>query len=70
MTMAEFVKAIELERFRMGMGVVEFAKYLGIHYHTYQSFRMNDRSTTPKIFKILLDFAQSKGIKTNELEMD
>jgi hypothetical protein len=70
MTLLEFIKAIELQRFHMGMGVVEFAQYLGMHYHTYNSFRTMKRNPLSKSWKILLDFAQNKGIDTSDLKLD
>ncbi len=69
MTLKELIKAIEMQRFLMGMGPVEFAAHLGLHYHTYQSFRKERRKTMPKCMKILLDFAISKGIDVSGLEL-
>lgn len=70
MKIHEFIQAIELQRFKMGMGVVDFAKYLGLHYHTYHSFRKKRRITQPRTLKILLEFGQSKGINVNTLEFE
>jgi hypothetical protein len=69
MILEELIKEIELQRFLMGMGAVEFSAHLGLHYHTYQSFRKGRRKTIPKCMKILLDFAKSKGIDVNRLEL-
>jgi hypothetical protein len=69
MTLQQLIKEIELQRFLLGMGAVEFARHLGMHYHTYQSFKEQTKKTTPKCMKILLDFAMSKGIDVNGLEL-
>lgn len=69
MTLQELIKAIEMQRFLMGLGMIEFAHHLGMHYHTYQSFKMQRRKIRPKCMKLLLDFAMSKGIAVHELEL-
>jgi hypothetical protein len=68
MTLPRLIKEIELQRFLMGMGMIDFAHHLGMHYHTYQSFKKQRRSTKPKCMKLLLDFATSKGIDVSGLE--
>jgi|GEM_PF-6949695 hypothetical protein len=69
MTLQQLIKEIELQRFLLGMGAVEFAAHLGMHYHTYQSFKEQRRMTKPKYMKLLLDFAISKGIDVTGLEL-
>lgn len=59
---AELVKLVEFERFKMGMGKYAFAKYLGMHYHTYNSFVKQDRITSPQTGGILLQFLVDRGI--------
>jgi len=70
MKLVKFIESIELQRFKMGMGVVEFAHYLGMHYHTYNSFRKQRRVTQPKAWKVILEFAESKGIDTDDIELN
>ncbi len=70
MTLLEFIKAVELHRFQMGMGAIEFAAHLGVHYHTYNSFRKQQRMPYGRTMKILLDFGKSKGIDVNKLELN
>ncbi len=70
MTLPEFIKAIELQRFHLGMGAIEFAAHLRMHYHTYNSFRTQKRKPYGPTMKILLDFAMSKGIDVSKLELN
>ncbi len=68
MNIREFIKTIELQRFMLGYGMLKFSKFLGINYHTYNSFKKQDKRTQPKTIKILLEFALSKGIAIDTLD--
>lgn len=61
------IKKVELERFLMGKGKVEFAKILGMHYHTYNSFIKQDRVTHPKTGSIIANFLIERGVDIKEL---
>lgn len=65
----ELGKIIEYERFVSGMGKYEFAKKLGIHYHTYSSFIKQDRITHPKTGKIIIDYLLDSGRKDIVLKL-
>lgn len=69
MTMVEFVKEIEMQRFLMGLGKYRFAEFLGMHYHTYESFVKQDRKMRSKNIFILLDFMKNRGKKISLLEL-
>ncbi len=66
----EMAKKIEMERFLMGMGKVEFAEMLGIHYHTYNSFLKQDRVTHPKTGSILVKFLIDRKANIEGLAQD
>lgn len=52
---------VDMERYLMGMGKYEFAKHLGIHYHTYNSFIKQDRITSPNTLMVIIEFLMSRG---------
>ena len=69
MTITEMIKAIELERFHMGLGAVEFAKHIGIHYHTYNDFRRQRKMPYAPTMSKILEFMKSIGKEITELDM-
>lgn len=63
----DMARKIEYERFMMGLGKCEFAKLLGMHYHTYMGFIKQDRITHPRTGSLIANFLISRNVDVKAL---
>ena len=57
----KLIPIIEMERFLMGLGKYEFAKQLGVTYHTYNMFITRRQMINASTFFKLLKFVEARG---------
>lgn len=71
MVICEVAKILERERFKMGLGVREFSKVLGITWATYYSFKKpSDRRPQARTVYAITKFLKSRNIEIDNIEIE
>lgn len=67
LVLKELGSKIEYERFLMSKGKCEFAKMLGMRYHTYMAFLKGSKMTREKNVSAIANFLVNRGVDMEDL---